>query len=111
MAKQPRGQCRFCGHETTKGSMGRHLAGCPQRQERIAKTSGGTPGSLLHLRVQDGYTGAFWFDAEVRASATLGDIDTYLRAIWLECCGHLSKFSAGGWGSREFAKSRRVGEV
>ncbi len=111
MAKQPRGRCLFCGHETTKSGMGRHLATCPQRQEQIAQTGVGKSETLVHLRIQDGYAGAFWFDAEVRATATLGDIDNYLRAIWLECCGHLSKFSVGGWGGKEVSKSRRVDAV
>lgn len=44
-------------------------------------------------------------------SATLQELDDYLRAIWLECCGHLSQFSFGGWGGREISKRRRVGQV
>lgn len=27
--------------------------------------------------------------------ALLEDLDAYLRAIWLECCGHMSEFSIG----------------
>ena len=30
------------------------------------------------------------------ASDTLADLDDFLRAIWLECCGHLSEFTIGG---------------
>jgi len=37
----------------------------------------------------------------MRGSATLTKLDDYLRAIWLECCGHLSKFTIGGWGGGE----------
>jgi len=37
----------------------------------------------------------------MRGSATLAKLDDYLRAIWLECCGHLSKFTIGGWGGGE----------
>ena len=29
-------------------------------------------------------------------SATLEELDHYLRTIWLECCGHLSQFTIGG---------------
>lgn len=28
--------------------------------------------------------------------ATLGQLDRFLRDIWLECCGHLSEFTIGG---------------
>ena len=111
--KQSRGQCTFCGYETTKGSMVRHLAACPRRRERMtaAAQTKRKPERLYHLRMQDAYSSDFWLDLEVRGSATLKDIDAYLRAIWLECCGHLSQFSIGGWGGREIGKQRRVEAV
>ncbi len=31
----------------------------------------------------------------MNGDATLQDLDFYLRAIWLECCGHLSSFAIG----------------
>jgi hypothetical protein len=91
----------------------KHLAACPQRQERIAEAEQkkGNREALFHLRVQDAWGGDFWLDLEVRGSATLKEIDRYLRAIWLECCGHLSRFSFGkGWGE-EISMRRRVQEV
>jgi len=111
--KQSRGQCAFCGYETTKGSMTRHLVACPQRQTHIAGAAqtNRTPEMLYHLRMYDAYDSDFWLDVEVRGSAKLKDIDSYLRAIWLECCGHLSQFSIGGWRGTEIAKSRRVDAV
>jgi hypothetical protein len=90
--------------------MGRHLAACPPRQDRVASATAG-PQPLIHLRMQDAYGSAYWFDAEVRGTATLQDVDRYLRAIWLECCGHLSRFSLGGWGGQEVALRRRVDAV
>ena len=111
--KQSRGRCEYCRYETTKGSMGRHLEKCPQRQERMvgAAQSKRTAEPLYYLRAQDAWNSDFWIDLEVRGSATLKDIDAYLRGIWLECCGHLSQFSIGGWGGREIAKQRRVDAV
>ena len=47
----------------------------------------------------------------MKGSATLGDLDDYLRAIWLECCGHLSQFSIGGWRGEEIPMSTRVERV
>jgi hypothetical protein len=111
--KQSRGQCAFCGYETTKGGMSKHLATCPQRQAQLvsAEQTNRKPELLYHLRTQDAYDSHFWLDLEMRGSATLKDIDAYLRAIWLECCGHLSQFSIGGWQGSELAKSRRVDAV
>jgi hypothetical protein len=31
----------------------------------------------------------------VPGKTTLDELDNYLRAIWLECCGHLSSFDIG----------------
>lgn len=114
--KQSRGQCAFCGYETTKGSMGKHLAACPQRQAAITSAEGSKrkPEPLVQLRVQDAYSSQFWLELEARGTAKLADIDAYLRAIWLECCGHLSEFSTGNWGERGrqvVAKSRRIADV
>ena len=111
--KQSRGTCVFCGHETTKGAMSKHMAACPQRQAQSAQAeqSKRKPEVLYYLRAQDAYGGDFWLDLEVRGSATLKEIDAYLRAIWLECCGHLSQFSIGGWRGSEIAKSRRIDAV
>lgn len=111
--KQSRGRCAFCGYETVKSAMGKHLAACPQRQAQLlrAEETKRKPEMLYHLRMQDAYDHNFWLDLEVRASATLKDIDAYLRAIWLECCGHLSRFSIGGWDGDEIPKSRRVDVV
>jgi hypothetical protein len=90
--------------------MSKHFAKCPQRQEQIAaaEQSARKPEDLIHLRVQDAYARQFWLDLEVRASAKLKDVDAYLRAIWLECCGHLSEFTTGSWPGQEIAMSKRV---
>jgi len=32
---------------------------------------------------------------EMPVSGTLYDLDSFLRAVWLECCGHLSAFRIG----------------
>ena len=90
-----------------------HLSTCAQRQEAI-RTAAQKPGKeqvLYHLQVQDAWQGDFWLHLEMNGSATLADLDHYLRAIWLECCGHLSQFSVGGWRGREIAKRRQVGQV
>ena len=91
----------------------KHLSTCPKRHEAIA-ASDDQPGKkeMLHqLRVQDAWRVDFWLDVEMRGTATLQDLDQYLRAIWLECCGHMSQFSIGGWEGGEIAKRRRTDQV
>jgi len=48
----------------------------------------------LHL-VADGY-GPYWLHLEVRADARLDTLDTFLRNLWLACCGHMSQFCING---------------
>jgi hypothetical protein len=111
--QQSRGKCAYCDYETTKGAIHRHLAACPKRQAVILEADKrGKAETLYHLRVQSADASEFWLDLEMRGSATLNDLDRYLRAIWLECCGHLSEFSLGGaWSGREVAMKHRAGEV
>ncbi|MBK6433513.1 hypothetical protein [Candidatus Amarolinea dominans] len=39
-------------------------------------------------QAQDAWGAAISLHLEMRGKATLKDLDEYLRAIWLECCGH-----------------------
>jgi hypothetical protein len=90
----------------------KHLATCPSRQAAIAKAETGKAASemLYHLRIEDAYRREFWLDLEMRGAKSLKDLDTYLRAIWLECCGHLSEFSGGGL-ARTIGKQRKIQDV
>lgn len=112
--KQSKGRCAYCGTEITKSGTSQHLSACQKRQAVIEKAQAieevGSE-ALYHLRVQDAYRSEFWLDLEMRGLKTLKDLDSYLRDIWLECCGHMSRFSIGGWQGREIPKSRRAEEV
>ncbi len=111
--KQSRGKCIFCGREMTKGGLTRHFSACSQRQGTI-KTAGNKAGKvqqLYHLQVQPDWPSDFWLHLEMKGSATLGNLDDYLRAIWLECCGHLSQFSVGGWRGQEIPIGTRISQV
>lgn len=110
--KQSKGTCVYCGKEMGKGGISKHLQTCPGRQAAIAKAEHGkgTREPLYHLRIQDAYNSSFWLDLEMRGSKSLKDLDFYLRGIWLECCGHLSEFSTGGF-SRTVGKARKLDDV
>ena len=100
MAKQlqTQGECAFCGRASTRGGMARHLRACAKPRE-VIEAAGHKPGRerpFIHLQVQDKWSSQFWLHLEMDGSATLDDLDAYLRTIWLECCDHLSQFSVGG---------------
>lgn len=113
MSERSKGACAYCGREMTRGGLARHLAACEKRGEAVAAADAkpGEAGTLVHLLVRDAGTGDYWLHLEVDGKTTLKQVDGYLRAIWLECCGHLSRFSAGGWGSTELGMARKVGDV
>lgn len=110
--KQSRGNCAYCGRELARGGMGRHLAGCDARLQAIARThASGEAVPLIHLQVVGGWSGDHWLHLEVSGETTLKKLDGYLRAIWLECCGHLSAFSYPGRGGRDVGMARKVMDV
>ncbi len=85
------GVCAGCGQVFPKDGMGRHVAAC---QGLKKSTSGRPPITVFHLEVQSDFE-EFWLHLGVPGDATLGDLDEFLRTIWLECCGHLSAFQIG----------------
>ena len=92
------GKCMLCNSALRKGQMTRHVKMClgkaaPQdsttgRRKRRRKT--------FHVIVEGRYLREFWLHLQVSERATLADLDGFLRATWLECCGHLSAFRIGG---------------
>lgn len=85
-----KGKCIFCGEEYSKQGMTKHLAGHFAKEETNLKK-----GKSFHVKVETskkwGKTPYFlhlWVDG----NTTFKKIDSFLRAIWLECCGHMSAF-------------------
>lgn len=101
MAKQTlereisKGTCHFCQGEFAKNKMTQHLKTCKARAALVTEQKG-DPTRLLHLMVEGTNRPSYWMHLEVPAEATLSDVDDFLRAVWLECCGHLSEFTIGG---------------
>ena len=107
------GTCTYCCEIITKRSVSKHLEKCPKWQEVLASAAASSrpEETLWHLRIQDAYRKDFWLDLEMAASASLEKLDKYLRAIWLECCGHLSEFTIGGWGGTKVGKARKAESI
>jgi hypothetical protein len=49
----------------------------------------------------------YWLYFDAPLTAALEDLDSFLRKIWLECCGHMSAFYVM---RRELGKKRRLSE-
>ena len=106
-------QCAYCQQPFVKNVMTKHLLSCAARQAVLdkAQASKKPQEKLYYLCAQDAYGGDFWLELEVRGTAPMKDLDSYLRAIWLECCGHMSEFSLGGWGTPKVALTRKIADV
>ncbi len=94
----PAGKCQLCQETFSKQAMSRHLKSCIEKaasQETAAVRKAKSADTFL-IAVEGRDLPFYWMHLEARANAKLKDIDDLLRDIWLECCGHLSSFTAGG---------------
>lgn len=83
--------------------MTKHLKICQQQQEQRKVVSDTTTKKqnlqkmkLFHIIVEGRYSPKYWMHLEIPSTATLRDLDDFLRDTWLECCGHLSAFTIEG---------------
>ncbi len=83
--------CRLCNRNFGKGQMTRHLKSCLERHP-IAAPLKKSQQRWFHLIVESRYAPEYWLHLQASASCAFGDVDGMLRALWLECCGHLSAF-------------------
>jgi hypothetical protein len=97
----------------TRAGMAPHLASCAKRAKAVAAADA-APGEampLVHLQAQPAWGGDHWLQLEVDGTATLNHVDEYLRAIWLECCGHMSRFTYGERHPGNVGMARKVADV
>jgi hypothetical protein len=91
--KSTKGACNLCGKEYTRSGMGKHLASCLTK--RNDESIEGDQRFRLHLLVMTRYPSDYWLHLQVDDRATFKTLDTFLRKLWLECCGHMSQFFVG----------------
>ena len=96
MGQRTKGKCKYCGKEYTFSYMNKHLPACKERQKRLACETGSKKCGYFELAIYPKYNRDYWLFIEIKETATLKDLDSFLRDIWLECCGHLSAFDIYG---------------
>lgn len=84
------GTCALCGLSATSSAMIGHAAACVATHD-----AAGAPEALVVLRVAAVCEWRYWLLLEAKATAPLRHVDTLLRQLWLECCGHMSAFRVG----------------
>jgi hypothetical protein len=100
----PKSRCNLCEKEFSGKGMSRHIQSCIKKKLYNAHGI-----NSLYIVVQSTFNHDYFFHLLLSPTATLQDIDKFLRSKWLECCGHMSAFSQKAWGE-EIAMSARVNE-
>jgi len=78
------GNCYLCGATVGKKAIENHLI------KHYGEDSGGQECYLL--KAEGTFNKEYWLYFDVPLVQTLTCIDSFLREIWLECCGHMSAF-------------------
>jgi hypothetical protein len=83
------GKCVYCNQMFAKAGITKHLDKHLQDLEKEQKTTE----TAFHVKIQ---VDEMFLHLLVSSGAQLVDLDEFLRAIWLECCGHMSSFKQKG---------------
>lgn len=96
MVKQTKGRCRFCAKEFTRAGIIRHLDSCKSRAEKQGSGDKDRTAGYFELMITDRYLKEYWLVIDIEENMELEDLDSFIRDIWVECCGHLSAFRIDG---------------
>ncbi len=91
-----KGKCYLCNNEFSKRGILKHISSCKSREEVLNIDSCNKKQSYMLLKVTGRYESDYWMFLYVKSTCTLKELDLFLRAVWLECCGHLSAFKING---------------
>ncbi len=97
MRPKSSGKCQFCNEIISKSAMKRHLKDCTKRKEIIQqrlenKKIWQKRCQFYLVKIQAMHNKNYWIYLDIKETATLKDLDAFLRELWLDCCGHLSQF-------------------
>ena len=101
MAAIQKGNCYICGAQLGKQAMKNHI------MKTHALHEGGQTCRLLKIEGADDKN--YWLYVDVPVTGSLSVVDTFLRKIWLECCGHMSVFFGPGY--TEIGKNTKLGDI
>ena len=101
MQASSKGNCYICGKTLTETGAKRHLL--------THEYSGVKPQKCRLIKVEDLYDKNYWLYVDIPYTSTLETLDSFLRNIWLECCGHLSAFYVGSY--EEIGMSKKISTI
>jgi hypothetical protein len=80
--------CNLCDKEYVQRGLKRHLNSCVEKSYKVKEEE-------LYYLVLKGDSPDYYLHIAVKSYGSLSDLDSYLRDVWLECCGHMSEFFVG----------------
>ncbi|MGV8981061.1 SEC-C metal-binding domain-containing protein [Clostridium sp.] len=90
-----KGKCYYCNEQLSERTVKRHVKGCKVRKEKIKEemvSSKKTKSQYILSIVPKYGPNEYCLYIAIDIDSTLENLDSFLRNIWLECCGHLSCF-------------------
>ncbi|MBI4945411.1 MAG: hypothetical protein HY840_03310 [Bacteroidetes bacterium] len=86
------GKCIYCSQHIAKSQMNKHLG------KHLIEKSGSTgKDPAYHVKIE---CGEMFLHVLIKGAATFKTLDTFLRSIWLDCCGHMSEFEGAGMSNK-----------
>lgn len=96
------GTCFLCHQIFTSRAIARHLN---EYIDKVILTPKTTDKLIEIFRIKLSAGPLFWLYVDIPATASLENLDHFLRTTWLECCSHLSQFMVHGEGIEDMSKS------
>jgi hypothetical protein len=81
------GKCLYCDKMFPQNEIGKHLA--KHLSDKEKSDNNRTTQTFCHIVVD---AGEYFIHLLVKGDASMKVIDSFLKDIWLECCGHMSGF-------------------
>ena len=88
------GKCSLCNKLMSEKAMRTHIKKCAETHKTSNSDCRST--QRFYLAVKGSDFPMYWLHLEAPAANSLQQLDSFLRDIWLECCGHLSCFTIEG---------------
>jgi len=101
--RSSQGTCLLCRKTIKKKDAISHARECLE----LSGWPRGRNPSLL-IAVQGHHVKSYWLLVLAHKSCTLATLDSLIRDVWVECCGHLSEFTIQG---QRFTRSAECGEM
>lgn len=99
----PKTKCLICDSYFTSRGIGKHIRSCLNKKFANAIHKDATY-YLLHIYPD--FTKDYFLYLLTVQNTKLKELDNFLRAIWLECCGHMSAFFYGRF--NEIPKNKTI---